>query len=175
MNKNFRYFFRSLKKTHNLRWTKITEYLFHYERLIIVFGKRMKIFLPDCWLGWQHSQSITCRGAAKMEEKLWNYLPGGKYWQPEPRAHTLRSKAQHEEEEVRSKQRQENMKRSHQYKKAMREKAAKEKDKLSRLHLITSSDELMDALAEIDACKASSVSTKKLCTYTNSNQYGRRF
>lgn len=44
----------------------------------------------------------------------------------------------------------------------MREKAVKERDQLSRQHLITSLGELIDALAEIDACKASTMSKKKL-------------
>lgn len=185
---------------------------------------------------WDNSilSPLLAAGAAKMEEKLSNYaknyLPGGKYWQPDPAitrilrdlkpnndicesilglndylttavpnmhqmtrtnlvevkknktvqwykdlshkerdavtnlAMTRRKsvmKQYCEEERERSEQRQKNMKRSHQYKKAMREKAAKERDQLSRQHLVTSSGELMNALAEIDASKASTTSKKR--------------
>ncbi len=65
-----------------------------------------------------------------------------------------------EEEKARSKQKQEYMKRCHQKRKALREKAAKEKDQLSQQHLITTNAELREALEEIDAEEATSSSKK---------------
>jgi hypothetical protein len=67
----------------------------------------------------------------------------------------------HEESRVRSKQRQDRMQRDHQRRIAMR---AKEKDQLSQEHVITTPDELVSALEEIDAygCSAPSKRKKKL-------------
>ena len=57
-----------------------------------------------------------------------------------------------EEELTRQKQRQENnMRRCHERKKAMREKAAREKEHLSHQYLITTVEELKKALQDIDS------------------------
>ena len=67
----------------------------------------------------------------------------------------------HEEEMTRSKCRQENMEQSYQRRVNMREKAAKEKQHLSKQHLITTTLELKEALDEINS-DDNSTSSKKL-------------
>ena len=56
-----------------------------------------------------------------------------------------------EEELARSKQRQENMRHCHERRKAVREKAAREKEELSHQHLITTVEELKKALQDIES------------------------
>ena len=55
-----------------------------------------------------------------------------------------------EEEALRSKRRREKMLHDKQRRDALHQRALKEREKLSKLHLITSADELHDALSEID-------------------------
>ena len=56
-----------------------------------------------------------------------------------------------EQEQTRNKQRQESMRRCHERRKVMREKAAREKEVLSHEHLITTVEELQRALQDIES------------------------
>lgn len=74
------------------------------------------------------------------------------------------SKQRKEQNEKRSEQRRDHILREHTRRQALQQKAQKMKDKLSQLHLITSSDELYCAIHEIDEenISNSKKKTKKL-------------
>ena len=69
-------------------------------------------------------------------------------------------KKYHEEELARSRLRQENMRGCHERRRVMREKAARERVKLSHQHLITTVDELKGALQDTE-CEDTTTSKKR--------------
>ena len=66
-----------------------------------------------------------------------------------------------EESRLRSDRRQETMKSNHQHRVAMKEKIAREKNQLSQQHMITTEEELLSQLEDIDASTATTSSKRK--------------
>ena len=79
-------------------------------------------------------------------------------------------KAYKEEEAKRKKQRQEKMIHEKQRRDVLKQRAIEEREKLSKLHLITSPDELRRAISEIDGEDIREIK-EKACYHARANQY----